>query len=272
MSSSPTIRVLIVDDEPLARRGVRARLAREGDIEVIGEVAGGREAVQAIKDLTPDLVFLDVQMPGIDGFGVVEAIGPDHMPVTIFVTAYNQHALRAFEVHALDYILKPIDNQRFAEALKRARLRLDERRSSALGRKLSAFMADVGAGESAAPAGAADSRSERFLERVLVKSGGRVLVVPLEEVDWIEAAGDYIRLHVSDKVHLVRETIGAVEAQLDPQRFARIHRSTIINLERIRELHPYFNREYIVILKNGTKLKLSRTYRDHLQLRFGGPL
>ena len=266
------IRALIVDDEPLARRGVRARLAREGDIEVVGEAASGRQAERMIAKLAPDLVFLDVQMPGLDGFGVVEIVGPEQMPVTIFVTAYDQHALRAFEAHALDYLLKPIDEERFAQALARARRRIQERRESALGRKLAAVLAEVGPVEAPTAEEPPGARKARAVERFLIKGGGRMHVVPVEEVDWLEAAGDYVRLHVGEKTHLLRETMGAIEAQLDPQHFARIHRSTIVNVERIRELQPYFNREYIVVLKDGTKLKLSRSYRERLDVHFGGGL
>lgn len=266
------IRALIVDDEPLARRGVSARLAGEDDFEVVGEAASGREALRMITELAPDLVFLDVQMPGIDGFGVVDGVGPDRMPVTVFLTAYDQHALRAFEADALDYLLKPIDDERFAQALARARRRIEEQRESALGRKLTAVLAEVGPVDATLPQGPPEAGTTRTVERFLIKGGGRMHVVPVDEVDWLEAAGDYVRLHVGEKTHLLRETMGTIEAKLDPQRFARIHRSTIVNLERIRELQPYFNREYIVVLKDGTKLKLSRSYRERLDLHFGGGL
>jgi CheY-like chemotaxis protein len=165
-------RVLIVDDEPLARRGVRARLAREEDFDVVGEAASGREAVRVIAEIAPDLVFLDVQMPGLDGFGVVEAVGPDRMPVTVFLTAYDQHALRAFDADALDYLLKPIDDERFAQALSRARRRIEERRESALGRKLAAVLGEVGPVEAVAPEKPPEARNARTVERFLIKSGG----------------------------------------------------------------------------------------------------
>jgi len=254
--SRAPLRVLVVDDEPLARRGIHARLGRMADVEIVGECASGREAVDAIRGLSPDLVFLDVQMPGLDGFGVVEAVGAERMPVVVFVTAYDQHALRAFEARALDYLLKPIDDERFEQAVARARARVAERRESAVGRRLAA-----------APAAPAAP-----LERILVRSGGRVLLVAADEVDWIEAAGDYLRLHVGPARHLLRETMGALEARLDPRRFVRIHRSTIVNVSRIRELQPYFNREYVVLLRDGTRLKLSRGYRERLELLLGGEL
>ena len=259
------IRVLIVDDEPLARRGIRARLAAADDIEVVGECAGGREAIRVIRELGPDLVFLDVQMPGVDGFGVIEAVGGAEMPVVVFVTAYDQHAIHAFEAQALDYLLKPIDDERFERALERARRRIGEHRESALGRRLAAVLAEP-------RALAAPQRRERSASRFLVKKGGKVIVVATEEVDWIEAAGDYVRLHVGRETHLLRETMSAMEEHLDPHRFVRIHRSTIVNVERIRELLPHFNREYLVVLRDGTELKLSRGYRDRLDPILGGAL
>lgn len=272
MSPPERIRAIIVDDEPLARRGVRARLAREEDVEVVAEAASGHEATHLIQELAPDLVFLDVQMPRIDGFAVVDTVGAEAMPVTIFVTAYDQHALRAFQAHALDYVLKPIDDARFSEALARARRRIEERRESALGKKLFAFLAAAGAPAPAPQAGTKEPNHHRPVERFLIKNGGRVLVVPVEEIDWIEAAGDYVRLHAGKTAHLLRETMANVEGQLDPHHFARIHRSTIVNLSQVRELHPHFNREYVVVLKDGTSLKLSRSYRDRLEFLFGGGL
>lgn len=260
------IRALIVDDEPLARRGILARLARARDVEVVGECGGGREAVRAIRELAPDLVFLDVQMPGLDGFGVVETVGPDRMPLTIFVTAYDQHAIRAFEAQAFDYLLKPIDEERFDRAMERARRRLAERREGALGRRLAAVLAEAGEPVRGAKSEAGDGRTERFL----IPARGRVVPVASDDVDWIEAAGDYVRLHVGQTSHLLRETMKGIEEQLDPGPFVRIHRSTIVNVERIRELRPHFNREYVVVLHDGTELKLSRGYRDRFDALFGG--
>ncbi|WP_104023417.1 LytR/AlgR family response regulator transcription factor [Gemmatirosa kalamazoonensis] len=238
----PTVRVVIVDDEPLARRGLRAHLARRTDVDVVGECASGSAAVAAIRALTPDVVLLDVQMPGMDGFGVVDAVGVA-MPVTVFVTAYDAHALRAFEAQALDYVLKPIDPARLARALDRAVQRVAERRAGV--------------------------RGESPLDRFLVRRAGRVVVVPADDVDWIEADGDYARLHVGAARHLVRETMGRLEATLDPRRFVRIHRSIIANVDRIAELRPHANREFVVVLRDGTRLKLSRSYRDRLDARLG---
>jgi two-component system LytT family response regulator len=242
------IRALVVDDEPLARRGVRVRLERAGGVEVVGECASGSEAVTAIGELSPDLVFLDVQMPGLDGFGVVEEIGAERMPPVVFVTAYDAHALKAFDVHALDYLLKPIDDERFDLAVERARRRITER--AAMGRQLAAVLAEV---------------RDR---RILIKDRGRVVIVNEADVDWVEAEGDYVRVHTGGRGHLLRETMSAMAERLDPARFARIHRSTIVNVSRIRELKPHPNREYTVVLRDGTQLKLSRGYRDALTGRF----
>jgi two-component system, LytTR family, response regulator len=245
------VRTLIVDDEPLARRGLRVRLARRPGVEVVGECASGRAAVEAIRALAPDLVLLDVQMPGLDGFAVVDAataaVGVDAMPVVVFVTAHDEHALRAFEAQALDYVLKPIAAARLDRALDRAERRVAERRERR---------------ERAAD-------PEAPLDRFLVTRGGRVVVVPVDVVDWIEADGDYVRLHVGRDRHLLRETMGRLEARLDPRRFVRIHRSVICNVDRIAELHPHLNREYVVVLHDGTRLKLSRSYRDRLDTRLG---
>jgi two-component system, LytTR family, response regulator len=260
--SAARIRALVVDDEPLARRGIRARLARIDGIEVVGECGDGREAIAAIRGLTPDLVFLDVQMPGLDGFGVLEQIGADSMPMVVFVTAYDAHAVRAFDVHALDYLLKPIDDERFDRAIERVRRRMAERREGTLGQRLAALLAEYGrapASEGVQPKGA-DPRDARLL----VKDRGRIVLVDVSEIDWVQADGDYVRVHVGGRGHLIRETMAAMEARLDPACFARIHRSAIVNVRRIRELRPQPNREYVVVLRDGTQLRLSRSYRDRL--------
>ena len=267
MTAERSTTACIVDDEELARRGIRSRLAARDDIRIVAECASGREAVDAIAEHAPDLVFLDVQMPGLDGFDVIEDIGPERMPVVIFVTAYDEHALRAFDVHALDYLLKPIDEARLHEAIDRAKARLDQRRSSQLGDRLAALLDGVSSGERSG-----DDASGEITERFVIKTGGRVTFVDADAIDWVEAAGDYVRLHTSEKVHLLRETMSGMEDRLDPDRFLRIHRSTIINTERLRELRPYGNSEYIVVLDDGTELKLSRTYRDALDDFFDGAL
>jgi two-component system, LytTR family, response regulator len=250
------IRTLVVDDEPMGRERVLSLLQQEEDVEVIGECSDGTQAISAIQQHSPDLVFLDVQMPGANGFGVIDAIGADRMPNVIFVTAYDEYALKAFEYHALDYLLKPFNRDRFQETLKHARASLERRRAGDLGRRLLALVNDI---KPDAPR----------LERLVVKSGGRVFFLRTDEIDWIEAAGNYVRLHLGEESHLFRETMNRMEGRLDTRRFVRIHRSRIVNTERIKELQPWFNGEYVVILRNGTRLTLSRGYRDRLQDQLG---
>jgi two-component system LytT family response regulator len=256
MMVTAKIRTLIVDDEPLARERVRALLESEGDVEVIGECTNGKEAVSAIKSLRPELVFLDVQMPVLDGLAVVEAVGPDQMPAVIFVTAYDRYALRAFEVHALDYLLKPFDRERFQHALGRARDQLQHTKTAELNERLVALLEDNQSGK-------------KPLERLVIKAGGRVFFVRTEEIDWIEAAGNYARIHVGKEAHLLRETMSTLEGRLDTEKFLRIHRSTIVNVDRIQELQPWFHGDYVVILRDGTQLTLSRGYRQKMQELFG---
>jgi two-component system LytT family response regulator len=235
MSGSDSVRALIVDDEPLARRGVRVHLDAAGGFEVIGECASGRAAIRDIRRLKPDVVFLDVQMPGMSGFDVVNAVGIGRMPATVFVTAYDTHALRAFEAHAVDYLLKPIDPARFRDMAERVR--------------------------------GIVRQGCRPQQRLVLRDGAHVLVLPLEEIDWIAADGDYVRVYVGGRGHLVRHTIGALEAQLDPRRFARIHRSTIVNVERVREVMPRGDRGLELKLRDGTLLGASRAYRTTIRDR-----
>lgn len=250
------IRTLVVDDEPIARERIMSLLQHEDDVEVIGECSDGVQAVSVIQQQSPDLVFLDVQMPGTDGFGVIENIGADRMPTVVFVTAYDEYALRAFEVHALDYLLKPFGKDRFQETLKHARAHLERRRAGDLGRRLLALVHDL-------------KPEQQRLDRLVVKSGGRVFFLRTDEIDWIEAAGNYVRLHLGEESHLFRETMNGMEGRLDGRRFVRIHRSKIVNTERIKEMQPWFNGEYVVILRNGTRLTLSRGYREKLQEQLG---
>lgn len=251
------IRALVVDDEPLARERVRNLLAKEADIRIVGECANGREAVEAIERDRPDLVFLDVQMPELDGFAVLESVAPEVLPCVIFVTAYDEYAVKAFEVHALDYVLKPFDKERFREALDRARREIargaDE---SALEGRLLALLQDL-------------EGRKQHLDRLVIKSGGRVSFLRTEEVDWIEAAGNYVELHVGKDSHLLRETMNKLESRLDTQRFLRIHRRLIVNVDRIRQLEGVTHGEYVVVLKDGTRLSSSRGYRDGLQRLLG---
>ena len=251
MNTQPT-RVLIVDDEPLARERIRTLLSEDHAFEVAGEAGDGATAAQAIAALNPDLVFLDVQMPGADGFDVIDAVGPDKMPFVVFVTAYDRYALRAFDVHALDYLLKPFGKDRFQQTLRHAREALEARRAGDLGRRLLAMVKDI-------------KPDPQRVERLVVKSGGRVFFLRTDDIDWIEAAGNYVRLHLGEESHLFRETMNRMEARLDGRRFVRIHRSRIVNTERVKELQPWFNGEHVVILQNGTRLTLSRGYREKLQ-------
>ena len=253
------IRTLVVDDEPIARERILSLLQQENDVEVIGQCSDGGQAVSAINQQSPDLVFLDVQMPGTDGFGVIQNIGADRMPTVVFVTAYDEYALKAFEVHALDYLLKPFGKDRFQETLKHAREHLERRRAGDLGRRLLALVQDL-------------KPEQPRLDRLVVKSGGRVFFLRTEEIDWIEAAGNYVRLHLGEESHLFRETMNGMEGRLESRQFVRIHRSRIVNTERIKELQPWFNGEYVVILRNGTRLTLSRGYRERLQEQLGKPL
>jgi two-component system, LytTR family, response regulator len=255
-----TIRALIVDEEPLARERIRGLLAEQPDMEVIGEARDGEEAVMAILAHAPDLVFLDIQMPKMDGFEVIRAVGTGNMPLVVFVTAGEQHALRAFDVRALDYLLKPLDRERFAESIGRVRQALERTGADEIGRRLLELVREL------KPAGAARS------ERLVIRSAGRLFFLRTDEIDWVEAAGNYVKLHAGAEEHLLRETMNGIELRLDPEKFFRIHRSRIVNMERITELQPWFNGEYVVILRNGTKLTLSRGYREKLQERLGRPL
>jgi two-component system LytT family response regulator len=267
----PPIRVLLADDEPLGRRRLVRFLRAEPDADVVAECGSGEEAVAALAREEVDLVLLDVQMPDLDGFGVIERVGADRMPPVVFVTAYDAYAVRAFEVHALDYLLKPVTAERFAAAFARARGHLDQTSSARMGRRLQAMLAQVLAPEPAGAGGVAGAAAPgprpRHVDRLQVKDDGRVYFVRADDVDWFEADGNHVRLHVGAATHTIRETIAALDAALRPDRFARIHRSTIVNLDRIRELQPWFAGDYLVLLRDGTQLKLSRTYREQLQQR-----
>jgi two-component system LytT family response regulator len=262
----PPIRTLIVDDEPAARDGMRHLLRGDPDVVLAGECANGREAAAAIVEGMPDLVFLDVQMPELDGFGVLREVRNTHLPAVVFVTAYDQYALRAFEVHALDYLLKPFTDERFRESLERAKQQVRQGRLSELSGRLAALVDSYLAPQAPPPAGAL---AGRYLERLVIKSGGRVTLLRANEIEWIDAEGDYARIHVGKAWHLLRETMKNLEAQLDPARFVRIHRSTIVNLEKVKELQPFFRGEYVVVLHSGVTLKLSRGYREHLEAKLG---
>jgi two-component system LytT family response regulator len=246
------IRALIVDDEALARERIRSMLEKETRVEVVGECTNGLEALAAIQEHRPQLVFLDVQMPELDGFEVLENLGPDQRPQVIFITAHDRFACKAFEVHAIDYLLKPFNKTRFQTALNRALERIQQGQTDKVDRQVSELLAEV--------------RPEKPLDRLAVKSGGRVVLIRLEEIDYIEAASNYVELHVGRESHLLRETMNKIEGRLPPAKFLRISRSTIVQIDRIKELQPLFHGEYSVILRDGTKLTLSRSYRDKLPL------
>ena len=250
------MKILIVDDEPLARERVRRHLRDEPGIEIVGEAGNGREAVSAIEEKTPDLVFLDVQMPEMNGFDVLKALEENKIPAIVFTTAYDKYAIQAFEFHALDYLLKPFSRERFKRAVRHAREQLENSRQSGnIDERLVSLLENL--------------KAKKYLERIVVKSSGRVFFIKTEEIDWIEAAGNYLKLHVGRDAHLIRETMQSIEAKLDPEKFFRIHRSTLVQIDRIKELHPLFGGDYAVILRNGTELNLSRNYRERLPELFG---
>jgi two-component system LytT family response regulator len=245
------IKVLIVDDEPIAREGIRVLLEKDAEVEISGECGNGIEAVSVIQKSEPDIVFLDVQMPDLDGFGVVEKIGAEAMPTVIFVTAYDKYALKAFEINAIDYLLKPFDDKRFFKAFERAKSQIQRQSVQDLNRQLQSLLQTL-------------KPDKKYLERLVIKSAGRIFFLNVEEIDWIEAADNYVSLHVGRASHLVRETLGGLESKLSPDNFLRISRSIIINLSRIKEIHPLFNGEYAIILANGKELNSSRRFRDRL--------
>jgi len=247
------IRTLIVDDQLMARELLRRMLKAESDIEIVGMPASGPEAVEAINSLAPDLVFLDVRMPELDGFGVLAQIDSTRMPIIIFVTANDDFALRAFDVHALDYLVKPCTVDRFQTALRRARNQIHRKQAGEIQRRLTALLEDLKA-------------QPKLAERLPVKSEGRIIFLRLTDVDWAEAADNYVKLHVGNESYMMRDTMTALETKLPSNRFLRISRSTMVNVEQIKELHPMFHGEYSVILRNGARLTLTRGYRDKLEL------
>ncbi len=252
-----TVRAMIVDDEPLARLRLRNLVTDAPGVDIVAECANGREAIRQFEASLPDLLFLDVQMPELDGFEVLEAVGVGRVPAVVFVTAYERFALRAFEAHALDYLLKPFDDERFAIALERALRRIRERQGSDLDVRLRALLEEVRGGGGG------------YLERLAVPSGHRNVFVRTDDIDWIEADRNYIRLHLGGNTHLLRENLGRIESALDPKKFCRIHRSTIVNIERIRAVEPLFRGAYQVQLIDGTRLASGRSYRRALHRLMG---
>ena len=260
------IRTLIVDDEPLARRGLQLHLQRHADIEIVGQAGNGREALHAIAELRPQLMFLDVQMPGMDGFALFRALPATQIPLTVFVTAFDQYALAAFAASALDYLLKPVDDRRLDEAVERARVRLAARKAEDHYErllKLVATLPDVARAQLDALLLDEDARTGGKLS---IRDGQRLLRIELDKIRWIDAAGDYMCIHTDDETHVLRGTMQDLERRLDPRRFARVHRSSIVNLERVKALRPHHNGECFLSLDSGHELKLSRSYRDKVTL------
>lgn len=242
--------VLVVDDEKHARTRILKYLGKDPEITVIGECTNGKEAIESIRKRKPDIIFLDIQMPEIDGLGVVETIGVDNMPAVIFVTAYDQYAVNAFKVNALDYVLKPIGQERLNEALNKAKANLGGDNMGDLNNRLMGLIKQM------------NQEQSDYLDRITIKSSDHIYFIKVGDIDWIEADDNYVRIHTNDKTHLLRETMKNLENTLNPSAFLRIHRSAIVNMDRIKEIQQWFNNEYVVILKNGKELTMSRGYRD----------
>jgi two-component system LytT family response regulator len=253
----PRIRTLIVDDVMLARKRLMRHLSADPDVEFVGECSNGFEAVAAVRELSPDLVFLDVQMPEMDGFEVLEALGAGRIPAVIFVTAYDQFALRAFDFHALDYLLKPFDRERLRRAVERAKTQIGREAGRDVEQRLQALLKEVKA-------------QPKYSKRLAVKTGGYTAFLEADEIDCVEAEGNYILLRVGKESHLVRERLGHLEGRLDPEKFVRIHRSVIINIDRVKEMHPLFNGDQLIVLHDGRQFNMSRTYRDRLMSALKG--
>ena len=264
------LKTIIVDDEALARRGLKLRLSGRDDVEVIAEARNGHEALDMIREYEPDLVFLDIQMPGMDGFGVLRELSAEDMPAIVFVTAFNDYAIKAFEANALDYLLKPIEDDRLSEALDRVAENLDQRQALKHKKSLLQLVGDI-TGE---PVGSMEELSTRDVEsmkkkeipKLEIKDGNRTTWVPQNEIEWIDAAGDYMCVHAGGETHIMRMTMKKLEASLDPDFLHRIHRSTIVNIHQVKEMRAHINGEYFLTLNGGHMVKLSRTYKDKLNL------
>ena len=256
MNAPPLLRVAIVDDEPLARERIRGFLALEPDVTIVGEAADGAAAIDLLQETEADLLFLDIQMPEVDGFAVLRMLGAERVPVTLFVTAYDQYALQAFEAHALDYLLKPFDRERFARAVARARELIRGRRAGGdFDDRLAAALRQTAPGA--------------WADRIAAKAGSRTVLLRTDQIDYVEAASNYLRLWVGPEKLLIRETLQSLETRIDPARFLRIHRSFLVNLDRVKEVEPFFHGDAILTLTDGRKLTLSRTYRARFEERYG---
>jgi two-component system LytT family response regulator len=264
-----TIRTIIVDDEPLARRGLELRLADAPDIEIARQCANGREALAAITELHPDLMFLDIQMPGLSGFDVLAQVPQESLPMIVFVTAFDRFAIDAFEAHALDYLLKPVDDARLARALERVRAQWQQRQALVQREQLMAMLGDLtgqGQIEPESLATLAGRPARRYATMLPIRVGRETIRLDVSTIDWIDAAGDYMCVHAAGQTHVLRATMKELEEMLDPQVFQRVHRSTIVNLARVRSLRPHLNGECFLKLQSGQEVKLSRSFRDKVEL------
>ena len=264
-----SIRAIIVDDEPLARRGLELRLQDAPDIEIVRQCANGREALAAIAELHPDLMFLDIQMPGLSGFDVLAQVPQESLPMIVFVTAFDRFAIDAFEAHALDYLLKPVDDARLARALERVRAQWQQRQALAQREQLMAMLGDLngqGQIEPESLASLAGQPARRYATMLPIRVGRETLRLDVATIDWIDAAGDYMCVHAAGQTHVLRATMRELEEMLDPQVFQRVHRSTIVNLARVRSLRPHLNGECFLKLQSGQEVKLSRSFRDKVEL------
>jgi two-component system LytT family response regulator len=256
MTDSKPIRVLIVDDESLARKRLRELLKDDSETVIVGECANGAETLSATRELAPELIFLDVQMPGLDGLAVSESLNGSGSPLVVFVTAYEQYAVRAFDAQAVDYLLKPFDRARFTRALGRAKERLREKDRDDVNRRILGMLSEI-------------KDRPQYLDRLVIKNNDRVFVLKTDEIDWIEAEGNYVRIHFGKQSSLMRETLTRLAEQLDPRKFPRIHRSRLVNIDHIQELQPWSHRDWRIILRSGAELRLSRNYRDRLHQLLG---
>ena len=257
-----TIRTIIVDDEKLAIQGLQLRLAKFDDVEIIGTCANGREAIRAIKTEKPDLVFLDIQMPGFDGFSVVKGVMEIEPPLFVFVTAYEEHAIRAFEANAVNYLMKPVDEDKLADTLERVRTRLAEKRSAEEAEKLMSVLSEVAPDAAEEFSESEGESSDRYEKLINIKDRGQIFRVEIETIEHIEAAGDYMCIYTGDNSLILRETMKDLERRLDPRKFQRVHRSTIVNLDQVRQVRPHTNGECFLVLDSGAEVKVSRSYRD----------
>ncbi len=269
MNATAPLRAIVVDDEDLARRGLKIRLDRIGGVDVIGECRNGREAIASISAEQPDVVFLDIQMPGMDGFDVVRELQADNMPMIVFVTAFDHYAVNAFDMHAVDYVLKPVEEDRLRAAIGKVRDQRDQQQASDRKQQLLKLIMNITGKSEMGVDALVEAGGQSFPEKITVRDGDQITIVPVAEIDWVDAAGDYMCVHARGETHVMRITMKELEKQLDPSLFQRIHRSTLINVNRIVKLISHINGEFFVTLESGARLKMSRTYKDKLRHLIG---